>query len=221
MSSSADRAEPRPLPTPELRRGTWTRLGDQAVLGDRVTEHTLAGLAEATRSNARAQGYAVGWAEGRRAARAEAAQAARATLERQQAEEQRREREHRAAVAALELAATRLHDEVASVCARVEDTAAGLARQLTELLVGHELTVEGGAAVVARALALAPREPVVAVRLNPAVAEGAPAADLRARGVQVVADPTLLPGDTVVETDHGAVDGRLGTALDRIREVLA
>lgn len=218
MSSSA---EPQPLPTPELRRGTWTRLGDLAVLGDRATEHTLASLAEATRTNARAQGYAVGWAEGRRAARAEAAEAAQATAERQQAEAQRREREHRAAVAALELAATRLHESVAAACAQVEDAAGALAWQLTEVLVGHEVSIEGGAAVISRALALAPREPVVAVRLNPRVADGTDTSALVARGVDVVADPALLPGDAVVETEHGALDVRLGTALERIREVLS
>ena len=57
-----------PLPTPELRTGTWTRHGDGALLGDEVAESLLGRVAEETRAAAQAQGYAVGWAQGRRAA---------------------------------------------------------------------------------------------------------------------------------------------------------
>ena len=52
----------------ELRSGSWTRLGSSTVLGDTVTEQTLAGLVEQAQGAARAQGYSRGWAEGRRAA---------------------------------------------------------------------------------------------------------------------------------------------------------
>uniref|UniRef100_UPI001E558557 hypothetical protein n=1 Tax=Nocardioides sp. Leaf374 TaxID=2876560 RepID=UPI001E558557 len=36
--------------TPELRDGSWTRLGGSSVLGDLVTEQALAGLAESNLS---------------------------------------------------------------------------------------------------------------------------------------------------------------------------
>ena len=72
MSSSSSTAFT-PLETPELRSGTWTRFGDRAVLGDAVTETALAALADSSRAVARSQGYAVGWAQGRREAAAEAA----------------------------------------------------------------------------------------------------------------------------------------------------
>ncbi|HEY9562838.1 MAG TPA: hypothetical protein VIR30_03615, partial [Nocardioides sp.] len=56
------------LPAPDLRAGEWTRFGSGNARGDAVTENTLAALADSTRDAARAQGYAVGWAEGRRRA---------------------------------------------------------------------------------------------------------------------------------------------------------
>ncbi len=74
MSSSTDllrgqeAADASALPTPELRDGSWTRFGNGTVLGDAVTEQVLAGLATNARRAASAQGYAVGWADGRREA---------------------------------------------------------------------------------------------------------------------------------------------------------
>ncbi|MGA9748002.1 MAG: hypothetical protein WBQ50_11160, partial [Nocardioides sp.] len=62
----------------ELRAGTWTRLGASTVLGDSATEATLGGLADRARAAGMAQGYAAGWAEGRRRAQEEADRAATA-----------------------------------------------------------------------------------------------------------------------------------------------
>ena len=64
-----------PAEPPDLRTGVWTRLGDDRVLGDAVTEAVLGALAERTRDAAQAQGYAVGWAEGQRGRRCAAAAA--------------------------------------------------------------------------------------------------------------------------------------------------
>ena len=114
-----------PLATPELRTGVWTRFGANSVLGDAVTEETLSALAESTRTAARSQGYAVGWAEGRRAAREQADAVAEATEAARREAEDVRAREHAAAVAALELAAARLHEAVDGLCATVEHQASG------------------------------------------------------------------------------------------------
>src|SRR5688572_17219799 len=65
------------LPTPELRTGHWTRLGSESVLGDLVTESVLGDIADRVRAAATAEGYAVGWAQGRRDAAAAAAEEAR------------------------------------------------------------------------------------------------------------------------------------------------
>jgi flagellar assembly protein FliH len=213
-----------PLATPELRTGEWTRFGASSVLGDTVTEETLSALAERTRTAARSQGYSVGWAEGQRAAREEARRHAAAAADELARAEDRRATEHRAAVAALEAAAAHLHDTVASLSATVEEHASELAWELTEALVGHELRSATGADVVRRALQLAPTEPVARLRLHPDQLAGLGAADLAElaeRGVEAVADPGLGWADALVEAADHVIDARIGTALDRVREVLS
>lgn len=207
------------LTTPELRTGAWTRLGGDRVLGDAVTEQTLASLAESTRAAARSQGYAVGWAQGRREATESARLAADEAERRRVTEEARREAEHRTVVAALEAATAELTRALADVCEHVEEQATSLALDLTRELVGHEIA-HGGAAgqhVVRRALALVPDRAVARLRLHPEVA-----ATVTGTGdaVSVVADPALGLGDALVETDEQVVDLRVSTALDRLREVL-
>jgi flagellar assembly protein FliH len=222
-SSPEDRAQVRAVPfaSRELRSGDWTRLGDSAVLGDAVTEHTLAGLAAEASAAARARGYATGWAEGRRAAAAELHEATEALEAQHRAEEQRREDEHRLAVAALARAAAQLDAAVADVCARVESHVVEVAMALTEELVGHELAVAEtpGLDAVRRALALVPGEPVTRVRVStedPITPEMSAVAGTAV----VVADPALRRGDAVVETAEAVVDARVSSALDRVREVL-
>ncbi|MFL6157589.1 MAG: FliH/SctL family protein [Marmoricola sp.] len=215
MSSSPDPARMTALTFPELRTGAWTRYGDQAVLGDAVTERTLSALAESTRTAAGSQGYAVGWAEGQRAAREAAEVEAAGVRAAQQAADTRRAAEHAAAVAALNAAAAQLRQATAEVCARVESQASELAWELTQELVGHELSGPG-VDVVRRVLALAPTEDVVRVRLHPADLGGA-AAGL---DLAVVADPALDRGDALVELADQVLDLRLETALTRVREAL-
>lgn len=233
MSSSSDQvlvdgeraARLAPVAVPELPTGPWTRLGERSVHGDPVTEEALDGLAGTARSAARAQGYAVGWAEGRRAALLEARERQAALAEEAAAAERRRADEHATAVAALAEAARSLHDHAASVAALVEDAALGLARELTRTLVGHELrtAADPSGDAVRRALTLVPDDaelPVV-LRLHPVVAASADAAQLRDRGIRVVPDGTLDRADAVVETDESVVDGRVTAALRRIEEVLS
>lgn len=210
------------LVTPELRAGSWTRLGGQSVLGDAVTEQTLATLAESTRAAARSQGYAIGWSQGRREATDAARLVAEETEQRQIADEARREAEHRTAVAALEAAAAELHRTVAAVCEKVEEQATGLAFELTRELVGHELSLGGpgsmaGEHVVRRALGLLPDTSVVRLRLHPEVASTVTDAGPH---VSIVADPGLGPGDAIAEADDHVIDLRISSALDRLREVL-
>ncbi len=210
-----------PFASRELRSGNWTRLGSSAVLGDAVTEHTLAGLAAEASAAARARGYATGWAEGRQAAGTELRAATDALEARHHAEEQRREDEHRLAVAALARAAAQLEATLAEVCTQVESRAAEVALALTEELVGHELAVAEtpGIDAVRRALALVPGEPVTRVRVStedPITAEMTAVAG----SVVVIADPSLSRGDAIVETAEGVVDARISSALERVREVL-
>jgi flagellar assembly protein FliH len=208
---------------PELDAGTWTRLGDRSVRGDAVTERALTGLAASTRDAARAQGYAVGWADGRRRAAEEARSAEADRLAESQRADERRATEHAAAMAALRSAADDLREEAVQVAHRVEDSALALARELTRALVGHELrsATDPGADTVRRALALLPDDLPLTVRLHPDVASAAAADDLRARGIGVVGDPELAVSDAVLETDDSVIDARLGAALERVLAALS
>jgi flagellar assembly protein FliH len=229
MSSSSEAAvragsaaDPQPARLPDLRSGQWTRLGDDSVLGDRVTEVALGALAERTRDAARAQGYATGWAEGRQEALARATEVEAEAARRNAAAERRRDAEHADAVAALGEAADALLASVQDICARVADQATGLALELTRALVGHELavTADPGQDVVRRVLAALPAGPVATVRLHPDLVTADVVAELDRHGLTVAGDASLSPGDAVVEADDAAVDLRVSTALERVAEVL-
>jgi flagellar assembly protein FliH len=212
---------------PDLDAGTWTRLGDRSVRGDAVTERALTGLAASTRDAARAQGYTVGWAEGRRRAAEEARLADAERVAGWERAEEQRAAEHAAAVAALARAARDLQEQASAVARQVEDSALALARELTRALVGHELRVaeDPGVDTVRRALVLLPEgtpdQLPVTLRLHPDVAAAPVARDVGGHGVRVVGDPTLAVSDAVVETDDSLVDARLTTALERVLAVLS
>jgi flagellar assembly protein FliH len=171
---------------------------------------------ETTREAAQAQGYAVGWAQGRReaeaSARAQAEELATAHAER----ESRRQTEHATAVAALHEAARAAHEQLAAACRLVDDQAAALTLELTRALVGA--AHPDPAHVLERVVGLVPEHPVVSVRLHPDVA--ALAGDLRALSIAVVADPTLGRADAVAHADDHVVDLRVDEALDRLSRVL-
>ncbi len=207
----------------DLRSGTWTRLGDAGVLGDRPTESVLHGLAESARAAAHAQGYATGWAEGRRAADEQAlADAERAAAERA-AEQDRQAAEHERALAALRSAAQMLESSVAQVCAVIEAQSVEVALQLTEAVVGREVALaeQPAADAVRRALTLVPEGTTVTVRLRPEDRSALDPGEFAGYGVRLVDDSTLASGDAMVETDTAVVDATVAAALARVREVLA
>ncbi len=211
------------LSTQELRSGTWTRFGPTSVLGDEVTEAALAAMVEDARNAARSQGYAVGWAQGRREAADEAALTSRAH-EQQLADDRRRwAARQQAALDALQRAAEGLARATEEAQAQVRAQAIELARELTETMVGHELrsAPDNAADVVARVLAASPADRPFVVRLHPDVADSAAVATLAESGVRVVPEPGLAPADAVVEVDEQVLDLRLSTALDRVRGVLS
>lgn len=224
MSSSPDGRQVlyRAADRPDLRTGVWTRLGDSAVLGDEVTEAALGSLAERTHSAARAQGYAVGWAEGRQEALVRMSEAEAEAEQRHRDEEQRREQEHRAALSVLADAADALRRATGEATAKIADQATELAFELTRTLVAHELSVaaDPGAAVIARVLASLPDDATTVVRVGPTTADSHAAVLLQEHGVRLVVDPDLGTGDAVVETDTTAVDLCVTSALARLREVL-
>ncbi|CUR62152.1 hypothetical protein NOCA170098 [metagenome] len=171
---------------------------------------------ETTRETARAQGYAVGWAQGRReaeaAVRAEVDELARTTAVR----EAQRDAEHAAALAALRQAAGAAQELLAVACHRVDEQAAALALELTRTLLGA--LEPDPAHVLARVTGLLPEHAVGSVRLHPEVA--ALAGDLTDLGILVVADPSLGRADAVAQADDHVVDLRVDEALARVAEVL-
>lgn len=216
----AERLRARPA-AGDLRTGRWTRFGSSAVLGDEATEAALGSVVDAADSAARAQGYAMGWAEGRRAALAHA-----------EADREERARAHDAVHAravdevartadGLVRAADRLHAESSAHRDALAATAVDLALQVAEAVLGRELQIaaDPGRDALRRALAAVPEPGPVTVRLNPddLAALGPDALEGR---VTVRADPTLARGDAVAETDTCSVDATVAAALARVREVL-
>ncbi|WP_028643264.1 FliH/SctL family protein [Nocardioides sp. URHA0020] len=207
---------------PDLRRGVWTRLGGERVLGDGATEAVLGRLAERTVTAAQAQGYAVGWAEGQRAALRRGAEASAVTAERAEQAEQRRAREHAAAIAGLRAAAAAVADSANDVATQIAEQATELAFEVVHTLLGHELAAasDPGPGVVGRVLAVLPKDPTTSVRLHPTTMTSAAVAELAEHGVALIPDVSLDLHDAVVETSTTAIDLRLALAVDRLREAL-
>lgn len=171
---------------------------------------------EATHDTARAQGYAVGWAQGRREAEAAVRAQAEELASTAAARESERDVELVAARAALHEAAAAAHELLAAACRRVDEQAGALALELTRTLVGA--LEPDPAHVLGRVLGLLPEHAVASVHLHPDVA--AVAGDLADHGVRVVADPTLGRADAVAHADDHVVDLRVDEALARLAEVL-
>lgn len=109
--------------------------------------------------------------------------------------------------------------------ARAEVEALDLAVEMARRIIGRELHGDPAAATegAAAALRAAGRRRALRVRLHPdgvasfrerstSLAEATAGAAL-----EVVADPALAPGDVVVETEAGQVDGRIASRLEGLR----
>ncbi len=218
MTSSSDAVRSTML----LRGGAATVL--PATFGRQLTP---VGEAEGT-------GIPAEWLAGRDAGREaglrEAAAEQASWLERAEAraaaERDERARAFSAALAGL----GRATDEAVSglTVRDVTNTAARLAVDIAEALVGHHLEVDGCAArdAVARALTGVPRSSAVLVRVHPEDAEllaGSPealAALAPTATLELVADPTVERGGCLADVGDRTVDAQLGSALARVREVL-
>ena len=151
--------------------------------------------AEAARAAAEAEGLAVGRAEGL------------------------------AVAAATMVRAAAVRDRwLAEARGEALDLALEVARRLLGRALAADPAVVRGAA--AEALAAARGRRRLVLRLHPAAAaalhgEGTALAALAGvPSVALEADPSLEPGDAVVETEAGGVDGRLATRLESLRAAL-
>jgi flagellar assembly protein FliH len=181
----------------------------------------LAAEAEDVRAAARASGYAAGWAEGRRAAAAEAlAEKVRLDAEDARLRLATRGRADVAITAAVEDWTRRTTPVLDDLADLVVDAALDLA----EAIIGRELSAsarpETARLALRRALTpLAPGTPVV-VRMNPVDLQSVDTGTAHeGHLVQLVADPSLSSGDAVAEQEGATVDARISSALARARAV--
>lgn len=188
--------------------GSLSAADRRAVDPSLVAEARERGFAEG-RADGHRQGYLAGHEEALIAA-------ARAEADRDHATQQ--------ALAALTAAATDLHAHRGRDIAGIEELLIDAALELATAIVGRELQVadDPGRDALVRALRLADgMEPAVA-RLHPADVDtlGAPDEVAPGREITVVSDPAVEPGGCILEVGKGRIDAQLGTAIERVREVL-
>lgn len=207
----------------DLRTGQWTRWGDQGVLGDATTEATLHGLAERSRRAAAAQGYAKGWAEGRRAGEARARAAHEEEVRRRQELDEQHRQEQARRIQALEAASRELRARLDEARATLESHAVEVAVQITEAVLGREVETGADSAVdaVRRVLDVLPSDVAVfTLRMHPADLAAVDPDVLADHSVTLLADPSVERGGAVAETDTMVVDASVSAAMARVREVL-
>lgn len=126
------------------------------------------------------------------------------------------------AVEILTGAVQAVHAAVLPVVADAQDALARAAMDLAETIIGVELG-DGdlsARAALARALAGAPASGAITVKLNPVDFSVLGDDAASGSGAVIVADPTLARGDAVAEFEHGHLNARIGTALNRARRAL-
>jgi flagellar assembly protein FliH len=183
---------------------------------------------ERAKEAARTAGYAEGWAQGQRAAAlaTQAAQDQAAAAE--QAYDARRAAALAQGVAAIGRAAAGLEGKLQPTLAQLQELIVTHALDLAEAVIGRELTDPDGRGTdaVRRAIAAAPEQGEITVRLHPEdyrnIMGSAADADYQYHGrpVHLRPDPALLPGDAVAETGSTTVDASIAAAMKRAREVL-
>jgi flagellar assembly protein FliH len=214
------------LDTTLSERSGGVEVGADLRLLDPAVGRAMDELADVVRRAARSEGYAAGWAEGRRAAAARAVEDAEAADRDRRAEAARTAAALRAALTALAAAAEELERRTAPVVTELADAVLETALALAEALLGRELDLSATPAMdaVRRALALAPTDRPVTVRLHPqdaATVAGVLAHTPLPRPVTVVPDAEVERHGAVVACDATLIDAQLGPALARVREVLA
>jgi flagellar assembly protein FliH len=181
------------------------------------------------RTAARAEGYAVGWAQGMREARdVTAAAKQRAELEFLRMLRER-DTEIGRGLRAVSAAAGEVRATTVQRSEEIADFIMSAAVDLAEAILGATVSADVvGAAntAVARALAQFPMgAAAVTVRLSPedhATLTASGTAELTAgQDVTLVADPRLARGDAVAENPITTVDATLSAALERVRQELA
>jgi flagellar assembly protein FliH len=165
---------------------------------------------EAERVAAARQGYDDGYAAGLAKAGEEAVGRRDATS-----------RQAASALSALARAIAEAQEADLRMRAEIQAAAPKLAFALLEALLGREVELAAHPVreAIARALALDEGTQPATVRLNPIDVDALAEFEL-GRVVSVLADPAVERGGAVVEVGQSTLDGQLGPALERVRQVL-
>jgi flagellar assembly protein FliH len=165
---------------------------------------------DAARATAVGEGYAEGYAEGLAQAASDASGI--------RLEEARRAEE---ALSGLTRALAAAQASDLRVRAELQAAAPRFAFALLEALLGRELELatNPGREAIARALALDEGSEPARVRLNPGDLDTLDGIGL-GRVMSVEPDPSVEPGGALVEVGPAILDGQLGPALERVRQVL-
>lgn len=183
---------------------------------------------ERAKQEARTAGYAEGWAQGQRAAAAEAVVAAERARALEQAHEQRRAAALAQAVNALGRAVTGLEAQLMPTMTELQEAVLAHAFELAEAILGRAVDDPSGrgADALRRAMNAAPEHGRIVVSLHPddyrELVGTATEADYNYEGrpVHLRPDPALQPGDAVAETGTTTVDASIAAAVHRAREAL-
>ena len=179
--------------------------------------------AERIETQSRTRGHAAGYAAGIRAAQKEQAEQ-QAVRDAEYGEAMNAGlAEIERAVATLAAAARAADARTALVVQESQDALAAATIELAEAVLGHELSDGDRSArsALARALGTVPRAEVTGVRLNPQDLERLDPDVVAQAGVDLIADPSLLPGDALALLPDGYLDARIGAALGRAKAALA
>lgn len=213
-----------------MLRGTVADSATAATFGvDLRRERPVDSAAlERAKQQARTAGYAEGWAQGLRAATAEAEAAAERAEYAEHAHDQRRAAALANAVNAVGRALTDLENRLTPNLHQLQEAMVAHAFELAEAIIGRTLEdPEGrGADALRRAMAVAPVHGDIVVNLHPDdyrhLVGSATGADYNYEGrpVHLRPDPALRPGDAFAETGSTSVDASIAAAVDRAREAL-
>ena len=181
----------------------------------------LAESSRAAREQGLAEGYAAGWAQGRRAADQAARTEAAERAEREETDRRQLATRAQGLLAALAQTARTFTEQVTPAWDEIVDVLLSGALRVAGASLGRELeTVDAEVLEATRtALRMLPRADVVTVHLNPADVRVVGAEDLPA-GVSLVPDATVAAGTVVARSPLQSLPVNLRQALDAAEEVL-
>jgi flagellar assembly protein FliH len=190
--------------------------------GSSVHAQALAGA----RAAAQAAGYTAGWAAGALAARQAAEVELAAIRASAAAEMDARAAQVSAILARVRDAASAFERRAVPATEEIENLVVSTAFSVAESIVGASLRDDEsrGMTALARALALSPVGAPAIISLNPQdhALLGAKTTEMAiGHDVQIIADPSLRPGDATVSSGATTIDARISAGLARVQEVLA